>query len=274
MAREVGTATVPASPRPNDRRRRSRRTIVLAAPIAVLSAASLTGNVLAPPRVGPPLLLMSLSPRTVYLAIAAGEVPMAGFLLIGMLRLCAADAWHFLLGSLHGDRLERVASRMPRFCRQLGLPVVALFPSGKVLLLAGATRMPHGRVAATAAAGTLVQLVTVYAAGRALAGPLDALTALVSGSAAAVIAATVAAVAVGGARGLCRRRSSPAPAPRHAAVPGDGTVTRSSRVRHRVVRRGPPGRKSGSLRSAPPQTSPASTGAATWPRSPQPPSPR
>lgn len=214
MTGEARVLTVPASPDLRDpRRRRSKpgQTLLLAAPIAVLSAASLAGNVLAPQLVSThPLLLVSLSPRTVYLAIAAGDTPLAAFLAVGMLRLCAADPWHYRLGALHGDRLERVRAGMPSFCRQVALPVVALFPNGKVIVVAGAARLPHASVAVAAAAGTLVQLVTVYAAGRALAAPLQGLADVLSGSAVIVAAVTVVMTAVIGARAW-RRRSRAEP---------------------------------------------------------------
>jgi len=185
--------------------------VLLAAPIAALSVASLVGNVLAPALVSThPLLLVLLSPRTVYLAIAAGHAPPAAYLAVGLLRLCAADPSHFLLGSLHGARVDRVAARMPRVCRRMGLPTVALCPTGKVLLLAGATRLPHRQVAAVAVAGTLGQLLVIYAAARSLAGPLERVAGLLSGMA-PVALPVVAALAIGASacRVAVRRRARP-----------------------------------------------------------------
>jgi len=204
MGGEAGIATIPASP---DRRSR-RRAVLLATPILALSAASVIGNLLAPALVtAHPLLLITLSPRAVYLAIAAGEVPPAAYLAVGLLRLCAADPSHFLLGSLLGSRVDRVAARLPRLCRRMGLPVVALCPNGKVLLLAGATGLPHRRVALAAVTGTLAQLVLIYTASRALATPLESVAGLISAVgplAVPVLAAVGGGVAVGRA-GIRRR---------------------------------------------------------------------
>lgn len=212
MSGDGWIATIPAALlRPS--RRPRRRTVLLAAPIAALSAVSLVGNLLAPTLVSThPLLLVSLSPRTLYLAVAAGDAPLAAYLAVGLLRLCAADPCHFRLGALLGSRLDRAVARLPRACRRVGLPAVTLWPTGKVLMVAGAAGLPHRQVVMAAVTGTLARLVLIYSAGRALAGPLETLA-----GTAADLAPMVVPLMIGGAglaagrRGRLRRRAGAVP---------------------------------------------------------------
>ena len=165
---------------------------------------------------------MALAPRTLYLAAAAGQVPFVAFVGVALLRLCAADPSHFLLGRLHGpwaaaalDRrrprrggtVRRPARRrrLARLWDRLGLALVALSPSGKVLVLAGASRLTHRRVAAAAVAGTLVQVVLLYVAGRAVSGTVEAGAGVMAAWAPAVVLVTLGIVA-----GAAVRRTSPA----------------------------------------------------------------
>ena len=171
---------------------------MLSLPLAVLTAASVVGTVLAPHLlITDPLLLVVLAPRTLYLTVAAGRSPLGLFLVVGLLRLAAADPSHYLLGRLHGTRLTELALRRPgphralrfllRAWRHIGLPLVALSPTGKVLVMAGASGLRHRRVAAVALSGTLAQLLALYVAGRAVSGPMDALASLVSDHTAALV---------------------------------------------------------------------------------------
>ena len=163
-----------------------KSTAALSLPLCVLTVASVVGNVLAPRLLaGNPLLLVALAPRALYLTVAAGQVPFGLFLVVGLLRLAAADPSHYLLGRLHGPRLTELATRWAephrvldlvlRAWRRIGLPLVALSPTGKVIVVAGASGLPHRRVAAAALGGTLVQLLLIYAAGRVVAGPSQGL---------------------------------------------------------------------------------------------------
>ncbi len=198
----------------------ARATAVLSVPLALLTASSLVGTVLAPHLlVANPLVLVVLAPRTLYLTVAAGRVPLGLFLVVGLLRLAAADPSHYLLGRLHGPRLTELAQRRAgsrrmialglRAWHRIGLPIVALSPSGKFLVLAGASGMPHRRVAAAALGGTLVQLLALYAAGRAVAGPADALASLAAEHAAVLVLVTAAAMVTVLVRAALRRRPRP-----------------------------------------------------------------
>ena len=211
---------------------------------------------------------MALAPRTPYLAAAAGQVPFAAFVGVALLRLCAADPSHFLLGRLHGARAAAALAPAPPAHRRrrpgrvrrgrpagrrtlvglwdrLGLVLVALSPSGKVLLLAGASRLTHRRVASAAVAGTLVQVVVLYVAGRAVAGPAGRWPASWRPTPPSWCVATVAVVVGHRARPPTagRRRAAPAGAGQPALRPGSATT--SSRRRPKTFS------NSGRLRRAP-----------------------
>ncbi len=87
-----------------------RPTIDVVAPLAVLSLVSVVGTLAAPALRGNPMLLITLSPRLPFLVLAASGVGFVPFVLIGTLRLCLADPFHFLLG-------RRVAATTVGSCR-------------------------------------------------------------------------------------------------------------------------------------------------------------
>jgi hypothetical protein len=154
------------------------RSALLAVPIAVLSIASVVGNVLAPRLlITNPVLLAALCPRTLHLAVAAATMPLSTFLVVGVIRLGAGDPWHYLLGRKHGPAVAGALARrnlvLGRFTAWLlsivdrkAVIAVATSPTGKVLMLAGAARARPSRVAAADITGTLLQLAAIYATGR------------------------------------------------------------------------------------------------------------
>lgn len=167
LVNEVATATITG--RPSSR----KRTVALCLPIAALSAASVTGDVLAPSLLRHHVAaLVLLTPRTAYLAAAAPHIPLPLFMIIGLARLAVGDPFHFLLGRLHGqktvDRLGRFSPRMASTARRAGIPAVAAFPTGKTLLAAGAGGLAATPVAVADLAGTAVRIVAVWAAARSL----------------------------------------------------------------------------------------------------------
>ena len=195
---------------------RLRLTALLAFPLAALSLVSAVGTLLAPHLlVANPLLLIALSPRRAYLAVAAASVPLSLFLAVGFLRLVAADPWHYLLGRVHGPTVAeglaqrsssagRLACRLPRLGRRTGLAVVAFSPTGKMLMFAGAAGLPPRRVAVADASGTLLQLVALHATGEAMAAALEP-----SERTLTAVAVAVALVAVAGsAAAACVRKGS------------------------------------------------------------------
>jgi hypothetical protein len=213
---------------PSRRRSGAYGTAVLGAPLAVLTAASVVGNLLASRLLSShPLVLVALAPRAPYLAVAAGHAPFAAFVAVAVLRLCAADPSHFLLGRRHGARAAAALERrrpLAALWNRLGLVLVAASPSGKVLVLAGASRLPHRRVASAAVAGTLAQVVALYVAGRVVADAVGAPARALAAAAPAVVVAgagvTVgAAVAARSRRGPGRRADAPQGGERGRAFP-------------------------------------------------------
>jgi hypothetical protein len=121
-----------------------------------------------------PLLLVGLSPRLPFLAIASHQVGLVPFLVVGTFRLCAADPFHFLLGRRFAHAAHHC--RFPRFARLVGRPnsrraaaaAVLVRPVGRHLALAGATGVPSAWVVALDVVGTLAYLAVVKAGGSAL----------------------------------------------------------------------------------------------------------
>jgi len=56
------------------------------------------GTALAPVLSGTPFLLMLLSPRAMFVALAADSVPLLPFVLLGTLRLSVTDASYYVIG--------------------------------------------------------------------------------------------------------------------------------------------------------------------------------
>lgn len=195
--------------------RRRPPLLALASPIAALSAISAVGTLLTP-ALAPhhSLLLVALSPRSLNLVVAASSAPLVTFLLVGVLRLVAADPWHFLLGRHGGDELTawagrrslragRAMVRAQRMVSRVGVTVVAVRPCGPVLVAAGACRLSPTRVAVANVTGTAAYVLATYLLGRTVADPLDRAFALLSPE---VLAAAVVAVGIVIAARWCRGR--------------------------------------------------------------------
>lgn len=154
-----------------------RRDAALGAVLPVLSALSLIGTALAPHLASHnPLLLAALAPRYPFLALAARDADVAAFALVGFLRLTVADVPHFVLARRHGHRIRALACRwrltrfvddaVDRLFQRFGVALVAWSPTGKVLTMAGAAKLPWQRVAAADVAGTVGQLLVLYGVSR------------------------------------------------------------------------------------------------------------
>lgn len=141
-------------------------------PLALLSAVSWIGTLAAPRLAGRPLLLVALSPRVAFLTLAAHRVALLPFLAVGMLRLCVADPFNFVLGRRHGTAVLARARRfrpLAWFQDTAGRCVpllVFLRPSGASLALAGATRTRTAAVVVADLVGTAAYLVVVHQVGR------------------------------------------------------------------------------------------------------------
>ena len=140
-------------------------------PLAVLTAISTLGTMAAPGLTQRPLLLVALSPRLSFLALAAPKVGLVPFLVVAGIRLCLADPFHFVLGRRHGtkaiDKLIRWSwLRKVHDAAAKSVPLlVFLRPNGTNLAIAGASRNRTLHIAAADVVGTLVYLVLVHQLG-------------------------------------------------------------------------------------------------------------
>ena len=140
-------------------------------PLAALTVVSTLGTMAAPGLTQRPLLLVALSPRLSFLALAAPKVGLVPFLVVAGIRLCLADPFHFVLGRRHGTKaidklirwnwLRRVHDTAAKSIPLL----VFLRPNGTNLAIAGASRNRTIHIAAADIVGTLVYLVVIHQLG-------------------------------------------------------------------------------------------------------------
>jgi hypothetical protein len=169
--------TVPGVDEP--RRRRPRfadvarrlRCPILGA-IAALSLVSALSTAFAPALLGHPLVLVMLSPRLPFLAVAAAGVSAWSFIVVASLRLLVTDPLYFVLGRRHGAAaMAFVAGRLGRFgnlaLRCVPLAVL-LRPVGRHLVLAGAGRSRVWLIVAADVAGTLAYVLAIHAGTHAM----------------------------------------------------------------------------------------------------------
>ncbi len=174
---KAGAGTTPDSrqcpPRPACGR---RRVSCLCGAIVVFTAAAIAGDVSSPALLErQPVLLLMLNSRTVFLVAVARRLPLAVFVLVATARLCAADPFHFLLGrhastadGSKARRLRPLARRLPPASSPVWLAIVALSPTAKTMLVAGAARVPARAVAIANLLGTVGRVVLIWTAGRSL----------------------------------------------------------------------------------------------------------
>ncbi|MGH9154075.1 MAG: hypothetical protein ACRD03_17190 [Acidimicrobiales bacterium] len=197
----------------------------------MLTVASWIGTVNAPAlAVAHPLVLVALSPRLSFLAVAAGAVAAPSFFLVGLVRLGAADPSHYLIGRHgYGYVSGRVGRRSPRAHRSIervrsavgrrGLPLVALRPNGQVLCAAGASGLRPWPVAAADLLGTVCYLALVWITGRSVPGHLVDASVPVTR---AFLVVTTGVVACAGAHRVLQRRSERRRAAARRAHPSSG----------------------------------------------------
>jgi hypothetical protein len=142
--------------------------------IVLFTILSLIGTVSAPALVHHPLLLVLLSPRLAFLALASTRLDLGVFLLAGLVRLSATDPVYFALGRRVGHRTfedlaaqagSRRWARRACWLRERSGAVLAfavlLQPNARHVGLAGAQGMHGGWVAALSGAGTLAYLLAI-----------------------------------------------------------------------------------------------------------------
>ena len=138
-------------------------------PLALLSFVSTAGTLAAPALRAKPLLLIALSPRLPFLVLAAPRAALVPFVIIGTVRLCIADPFHFLLGrrlASPGRGGGRLAARIVghRLARPASAAAVVLRPTGRHLALAGAVGLRPRVVVALDLAGTVLYLAGLHGA--------------------------------------------------------------------------------------------------------------
>jgi hypothetical protein len=146
-----------------------RPTLDLILPLALLSLVSTGGTLAAPGLWAKPLLLIALSPRLPFLALAAPRVALIPFVLVGTARLCLADPFHFRIGrrlASTGGRRCRLGARLVghRLARPASAAAVLLRPNGRHLALAGAVGLRASVVVVLDLAGTVLYLAGLHGA--------------------------------------------------------------------------------------------------------------
>lgn len=148
------------------------------------SAIGLAGTLLAPLLTGHPFVLMLLSPRALFVALASDSVGLVPFVLLGTLRLSATDASYYIIGRTLPDELAgrasrpnhgsirravaTVAERGDRICRwfcsrpRLAGAFLFVRPNGKYLGLAGAYGVNRWLAGLSAILGTATFLTAMH----------------------------------------------------------------------------------------------------------------
>lgn len=153
--------------------------------IVLWSIVGWVGTALAPALTERPLLLMMLSPRALFVALASGSVSLIPFVVLGTLRLSVTDASYFIMGNRFprgtdtppstNKRVSTVTRLMRRlgrkgdaicrwFCARPKIAGAFLFlrPNSKYLAVAGAYRVSPWLAGLSAVTGTATFLTAVH----------------------------------------------------------------------------------------------------------------
>jgi membrane protein DedA with SNARE-associated domain len=186
----------------------------LTGPLVVIAAAAIAGNAFAPALLDrAPLLLLALNATTRHLVLTATSVDVVPYLLVGLGRRVLEDPFLFLLGRWYGDDAVawidakvgggRYLRWVQRHFTKVGYVLVALFPGGVVIVLAGASGMNIVVFFALNIAGTIATILALRWAGDSVSGPVDAIVAFTGDH---VVVLTVASVALTAGWLLWQRR--------------------------------------------------------------------
>jgi hypothetical protein len=132
--------------------------------LMMLTTLSIAGTLAAPVLYNRPLLLMALSPRFIFVALAAGQVPLPAFMAVGLVRLTVADPINYAIGRSLGSkpRAARLINRLPN-SKPFAAVLVALRPTGLVMAYAGSMGLRGRIVAVLDLISTTVYLVVLHA---------------------------------------------------------------------------------------------------------------
>jgi len=140
-----------------------------ALPIVAMSGVSLVGTACTPLLLGHPLALMLLSPRIIFMGMAAGKMSLIPFVLLASLRLSMTDPFHFLIGRRHGPKHMVKLGRIGRWMAKPGahhktvaIGLLALRPIGRHLMWAGAQSVRARWVVAIDLVSTIAYCIIVY----------------------------------------------------------------------------------------------------------------
>lgn len=195
----------------------NRRALALVVgPIVALLVASNLGNALAPgllpvpgepDRTSNPLLLLALTPQIRNQIGVVNYIEPWMFLLVGSLRLLAADPFFFLLGRWYGDAaihwMERRSANAGNMLREVerlfskaSYVLVVIAPNNLVCLLAGAARMRPAVFWTLNVIGTVGRLLLIIWFGELLEDQIDAVLGFIGDYRPWVLAASVIVVLV------------------------------------------------------------------------------
>ena len=160
--------------------------MLLITPIVVMSVVGMLADLLAPALIDKhPLLQMFLNPRNRYLVLAAPQVDIVPFFLVGFLRLTLTDPLGYLLGYLYGDAALRWVERklgedretgyiamIERFFSKASYVIVVVAPNLYICILAGATGMRPQVFIPLNVLGTLARLTVIWFVGETFEEPL------------------------------------------------------------------------------------------------------
>jgi hypothetical protein len=131
--------------------------------LAALTALSWVGTLTAPVLRDRGLLLMALSPRFIFVALAARQAPLPAFVFVGLIRLIVADPLNFSIGSHLGLKVSsaRLLRRLPA-SRLLAAVLVLVRPTGPIMAYAGSVDLQPRLAAALDLVSTTAFLLFVF----------------------------------------------------------------------------------------------------------------
>lgn len=159
---------------------------LLLGPVAVAVVAGYVGAALHPTlAVERPLLLIVLNPRNYHLALVAGQVAFATFVVVAFVRLVTLDPLLYLVGRWYGPSgrrwvekqvagSDRVVGFVDRWFPKVSWLFVFAAPNTLICLLAGLTRMRPIVFAVLNISGTIARILLIWWLADQFAEPLDA----------------------------------------------------------------------------------------------------
>ena len=132
--------------------------------LALLTALSTGGTLAAPLLHDRPLLLMAMSPRLIFVALAAVHTPLPLFMIVGLIRLTVADPINYAIGRRLGAQAcaNRLINRLPN-SQPLAAVLVVIRPTGLIMAYAGSIGLRGRLVATLDLIGTAVYLFALHA---------------------------------------------------------------------------------------------------------------